>query len=49
MPTVSRVTLSQEQVCGKCKGKLTIGDIVVKDKTAKKKTGMTIYYHIRYP
>lgn len=49
MPTVSRVTLSAEQTCAKCKGKLDIGQVVVKDRSLKKTKGITTYYHTECP
>lgn len=45
MTIVSRVTLQKEQTCSNCKEKLSIGEIVVKDRRNKKNTGETIYYH----
>jgi len=49
MPTVSKVTLLKEQACDKCKGKLSVGDIAVKDRRNKKTSGKTIYYHTQCP
>jgi len=45
MPTIQRVTLSVFQTCATCHQIIPAGEIAVKSRKDKHKTGETKYYH----
>lgn len=45
MPVIKRVTLHVQRNCSRCTKPIEAGEVAVKDRKAKHKTGETKYYH----